>query len=773
MRIAAILAAWVLLSASSAGAQQADQQVTPEPVPPPATDGALPEVVVDVPTAPQQQVEPKKQPTSSGASTAQGQGAPSSVTPETSGRGPETAYGPVEGYSATRSATGSKTDTPLKEVPQSISVVGAEQIRDMDAQSIQETLRYVPGVVADPFGPDNRADSALIRGTTAVQYLDGLRRTFGFSTYNYRVDPFFMERVEVLRGPSSVLYGQAPVGGIINAVSKLPQSEEGGEITVEYGNFDYKQVKFDTTGPASADGKWSYRLTGLARDADTQVDYVEDDRYAIQPSLTYRPDADTSITLMGLFQKEHTGSTAQFFHRIGTLYPNVNGRRIPRERFIGEPDDYIDKNAASGSLIIEHAFSPSVKVRHVSRYSNVDTTNDYRYAGHFVTPVPYLDAGQEYTARVHNLGDIDTQVFGQDTNIEVNFATGLLTHRVLGGVDYANFRESSLIGQGLDATPFNVYDPIYGQPETLLAFVPCGGTAIVPVAEIPLCDSKQNVSQTGLYVQDQMRLGNWIAVVGARKDWIENETDTSITPKYTQKDDAVSYRAGLMYEFGFGLTPYVSYGESFVPVTGTTSPARGSTAFAPQTGRMYEVGFKYQPTGANFAINGAIYDIAESNRLESDNANPIYNVQSGAVAIQGFEIEVVGQLTENLKVAGGYSYTDAQYDGEVNTGNQLETVPKHLASLWGVWEFDQPELRGWSVGAGARYIGASWDSSNTIKTPGVTLYDAMVAYEEEHWRWSLNAKNLEDKVYLTTCLNRGDCWFGTARTITTALTYKY
>ncbi len=191
----------------------------------------------------------------------------------------------------------------------------------------------MPGVVAGPYGLDNRADSTLIRGTTAAQYLDGLRRTFGFSTYNYRIDPFFMERVEVLRGPASVLYGQAPVGGIINAVSKLPQTQEGGELTVEYGNYDYKEVKFDTTGPASADGKWSYRLTGLARDADTQVDYVEDDRYAIQPALTYRPTSDTSITLMGLLQKDHSGSTAQFFHRIGTLDPNVNGRRIPRERF--------------------------------------------------------------------------------------------------------------------------------------------------------------------------------------------------------------------------------------------------------------------------------------------------------------------------------------------------------------------------------------------------------------------------------------------------------
>ena len=181
----------------------------------------------------------------------------------------------------------------MKEIPQSISVVGAEQIRDMGAQTLQETLRYVPGVVADGYGLDSRTDSPFIRGTEAAEYLDGLRRTSSYYTYNYRVDPYFMERIEVLRGPASVLYGQAPVGGIINSVSKRPQDERGGEITVEYGTFDFKQVKFDTTGLVTSDGKWSYRLTGLARDADTQVDYVDDDRYAIQPAITFRPDSDT------------------------------------------------------------------------------------------------------------------------------------------------------------------------------------------------------------------------------------------------------------------------------------------------------------------------------------------------------------------------------------------------------------------------------------------------------------------------------------------------
>jgi iron complex outermembrane receptor protein len=197
-----------------------------------------------------------------------------------------------------------------------------------------------------------------------------------------------MERIEVLRGPASVLYGQAPVGGIINSVSKRPQHERGGEITVEYGRFDFKQVKFDTTGLVTSDGKWSYRLTGLARDADTHVDYVEDDRYAIQPAITYRPDSDTTITVLGHFQKDQTGSTSQFFSHVGTIFPNVNGRHIPYDTFIGEPSDHYDTDVESGTIIAEHKFNSVFKLSHVSRYADIH--NDYAssYAGHFYTAAP-------------------------------------------------------------------------------------------------------------------------------------------------------------------------------------------------------------------------------------------------------------------------------------------------------------------------------------------------------------------------------------------------
>ncbi|WP_439543302.1 TonB-dependent siderophore receptor [Hyphomicrobium sp.] len=693
--------------------------------------------------------------------------APAAATEPPRGASPGT--GPVNGYAAKETTTGIKTDTPLREVPQSVSVVGAEQIRDQGAQSLQDALRYVPGVVADGYGVDSRTDTTFIRGAEAAEYVDGLRRTFNYYTYNYRIDPYFMERIEVLRGPASVLYGQAPIGGIINSVSKRPQDVQSGEVSVEYGSFDFKQVKFDTTGLVTSDGKWSYRLTGVARDSETQVDYVDDDRYAIQPAITFRPDSNTSITVLGNFQKDQTGSTSQFFPIVGTLFPNVNGRTIPRDRFIGEPTDHYDTDVASGTLIAEHKFNSVFKLSHVSRFADIHNNYDSTYAAWWLG---YADVDQEKLYRERWKVITDTQTFNQDTNLEAKFSTGVLTHKVLGGVDYSNFQARQGSATALDVEGFNVYNPVYGQGRW--AGTDCAGNSYdgttTSLPSLDICSfADQKVTQSGLYLQDQMRLGNWIAVLGARKDWVENETGGS-----TQKDDAVTYRAGLMYEFASGFTPYVSYGESFVPVVGTTSPARGETQFDPQAGRMYEVGFKYQPTGAQWMINSAIYEIAESNRLVSDPLDGGFSVQTGAVSIRGFEIELTGQVTENLKVVGGYSYTDAQYDdGTDIDGNQLESVPKHLASMWGVWAFDQPSLKGWSVGAGVRYIGASWDSSNTIETPDVTLFDAMIAYEQDNWRWSINGKNLEDKEYFSTCLGRGDCWYGSARTITTGLTYKF
>lgn len=760
-------------------AQEAAPAAAPESTP-------LPPVVVE--TDQQQTKKAKAKPKKKGSSVASTAAAPQPAAPIQQPTGPgnsnasdKTATGPVRDYSAKNTATGTKTDTPLSEIPQSVSVVGAEQMRDQSAQNVQEALRYVPGVVADAYGVDGRADGHFIRGSAATDYLDGLKRTYGYYTYTYRVDPFMMERIEVLKGPASVLYGQAPVGGIVNYVSKRPQSETGGEISVDYGTFDFKQVKFDMTGPVSSDPRWSYRLTGVARDAGTQVDNVDNDRTAIQPALTFRPNKDTAITVIGEFQRDRMGQVSQFFPHIGTLYPNVDGKRIARSTFIGEKNDHYDTDANSATLLVEHNFAPWLKFQHSSRYSDVhnDYLGTYGYPWIYALGGPFAgyspaDPSEQYLNRVRGRIITDTQMFNQDTNLEAKFGTGIVQHRVIGGVDYSHFTARQGQNNTQDVSPIDVYDP--GSHTSVWAGFDCTGTLIIGYDDPEICStSNQQVAQTGLYIQDQMRLGNWIAVVGARKDWVENSADGS----QTQRDDAISYRAGLMYEFGFGLTPYVSYTESFVPLVGTD--AAGQT-FDPNKGQMYEAGFKYAPQGANFAVNAAVYDLEESNYLVPDVGN--FQKQGGAIAVRGFELEVTGRVTQNLKVVGGYTYTDARYEGNILqydaynqpvsvNGNQIESIPKHMASLWGVWSFDQPELKGWSVGAGVRYIGESWDAANVVEVPNVTLVDAMVAYEEEHWRWQLSGTNLEDKYYISTCLTRGDCWIGNARTVTTSLTYKY
>ncbi|MDH4981228.1 TonB-dependent siderophore receptor [Hyphomicrobium sp. D-2] len=679
-----------------------------------------------------------------------------------------TAHGPVEGYVAQNTATGIKTNTPLKEIPQSISVVGTEQMRDQGVQSVSEALRYVPGVVAESHGADSRVDGYFIRGIAAAEYLDGMRRNFSDFWYGYRGDPYLMERIEVLRGPAAVSYGQSPVGGIINSVSKRPTGETGGEIGFEYGTFDFKQMKFDTNGLITTDGSLAYRVTGVVRVADSQTDHVEDDRFAIQPGITWKPTSDTTVTLLGHYQRDRSGSTQQIWARVGTLYPNVNGRRIPRSNFMGDPGDYFDTDVAAGTLFIEHDINPAIKVKHVSRYSDVQKKYDVKYPAIW----GYTDfATQESMMRAAERSDANARTFTQDTNIEVGLVTGALKHRILSGVDYAHLSTDRVYGTFLDVNSvlfgYNVYNP----PYTMGDWIPFGCAQG--------CFTDQTITQTGVYLQDQMRLGNWIGVVGVRHDWVENDTVSSAPPAASQsvakKQQATTYRAGLMYEFAFGLTPYISYAESFLPVAGTN---RQGTPHDPQTGRQYEVGFKFQPTGANFAINGAVFDIAETGRLVPDGT---FQRQLGAVSVKGFEIEAVGQLTRNLKIMGGYSYTQAEYDDKrphAHNGMQIESVPKHLASMWALWEFDQPMLKGWSVGGGARYIGENWTEKSNASTvvheiPSVTLYDAMIAYENENWRWQLTGRNLEDKYYVSTCLARGDCWLSTARTITTGITYKY
>ena len=760
--------------------------------------------------------------------------------------GVSNAASPVVDYVAGDATTGTKTDTPLRETPQSISVVGQEQMRDQGVQNLQEAFRYMPGVVADPWGYDSRYDSTMIRGTNAAFFVDGLRTTYGFGYTTSMIEPYALERAEVLRGPASMLYGQTPTGGIVNAISKMPSEIPYREIGVEYGSFDFKQVKLDMTGPLTEDGKWLYRVVGLARDADTQVNFVDNDRLMLAPSITYRPTNRTSITLLGNFRDDHGGSTLQFLPQEGTLYPNtVTGQRVRRSTFVGEPGDYYDTEAQSGTLIVDHEFSDDLKIHHASRYSNTETAYDSTYgvvatpariavindilAGFGLPPgegldgsnAPFFNAGHSEIARAKTIQFNDTDVFSTDTNLTGKFSTGWIDHTVTGGIDYTHFRtqmttsgtlvdnlftENSLtplaqaiLGSTVGLQPsFDIFNPSYGRPSYYLSTE--GGFVF---GDIPMIVRPTQVQeQTGIYIQDQLKMGPWSAVLGLRQDWL----DISQAGTPDQKEEATTGRAALLYNFDSGLSPYVAYSTSFAPIPGQPVADHIFATLAetrpagPLEGEQIEIGFKYQPAGAPFAINAAVYELTEKN-LTVQPDFLFQAVQGADINVRGFEIEAIGKVTPELKVIGAYSYTDATFDkypelfpyptgiAEAMQGKQVDGVPKHLASFWAIYSVLDGPLRGLSFGGGVRYVGESESHGREIdivggfpvlgpdlkvKTPSYTLFDAMVAYETEDWRWQITGQNLADKYHMTSCsVYRGDCGVGQARTIITGFTYKF
>lgn len=663
----------------------------------------------------------------------------------------ETATGPVDGYVAKRSATGTKTDTPLKETPASVSVVTADQVKDQGATSVQESLRYTPGVTADPYGPDSRGDFSLIRGVDPTVYLDGTRFVNPGAYYNYpKVDPYTLERIEVLRGPASVLYGGSTIGGLVNMVSKRPQPFDLHEIGVQYGSFNRKQVQTDHTGKLTADGQFLYRFIGIVRDSDTQTDYVKDDRKTVMPSITWRPDNNTDWTVSTVYQKDESGSTTAFLPWSGTIFSNPNGQ-IPVNRFAGYPDfEQYDTETKSVSSMFEHRFGDAVKVRQNMRYARVDGIYNSAYPNNYSNPSnPYLDPAQRTVGRYIYSKISHKDTFNADNNAEIKFESGPLKHDVLLGFDYRYEKDAGETGFGYDGTPFDLYSPTY--------------TSVTAPTLTPYATSRQR--QWGFYAQDQMKLDRWIVTAGIRRDAVTSNFDG----QEKQEDYATTKRLGLMYELPFGLNPYVSYSESFNPIFGAGTCA---TFCKPQQGQQYEAGFKYSQA-KDLAINGAVFDITERNRTSSDPGNPFVYIQTGKVRIRGAELEVLATVAHDIDLIGSYTYLDTEVLEGDNAGKHIASVPQQQASLWAKYRFAMFGMRGFSVGGGVRYVGKSWDGSDNIVTPAYTLFDAMAAWENETWRFQINGTNLADKVYLTTCLDRGDCFYGSRRTVMAQLTYKF
>ncbi|WP_236020287.1 TonB-dependent siderophore receptor [Sabulicella rubraurantiaca] len=665
---------------------------------------------------------------------------------------------PGRGLVAQQANSGTKTATPLIETPQSISVITRDQMDLRQVQNLSEAMRFTPGVRSDAYGEGARYDWFYLRGfradTTGV-FLDGLR--FDSGALAGRPEAWGLERIEVLRGPSSVLFGQNAPGGIVNMVSRRPTDTPQGEVRLSAGSHDRLQTAFTSSGPLTRDGTWSYSLTGLLRQSGTQVDFTPDDRAFIAPALTWRPTADTRLTLLSHYQYDETLGS-EFLPFNGTVVPSPFGR-IPRSRFTGEPsfDTFVRRQYSLG-YEFEHRFNDVFTVRQNLRYGHVD--GDWRQT---------YGLGLQPDGRTLNRFSYESRrassTFHVDTQLQSRFVTGPLEHTLLAGLDYSRTTFNN-VQNGATGTPLDLYAPVYGRVVRNLA---------------PLSNDLQLRDQLGVYVQDQVRSGNWILTLGGRYDWATTETENRLRgATTTARDGAFTGRIGLVYRAPYGLAPYASYSTSFLPQLGTTATGQ---AFRPIEGEQYEVGVKFQPPGRNSFVQLAAFQITQNNSPTPDPSNRLFQVQTGQVRVRGVELEAVAEVTPELRVLGAYTYLDAEITraNDGTAGNRPNGIPAHVASLYADYSFRDGWLRGLGLGAGVRYVGNTpVGNANLGLVPSVTLFDASVRYDLgrvspalERARLSLTATNLGDQRYVAACDTQSACFYGTGRTVLGALSYAW
>ncbi|MCS1420248.1 ferrichrome porin FhuA [Citrobacter portucalensis] len=698
----------------------------------------------------------------------------------------ESAWGPAATIAARQSATATKTDTPIQKVPQSISVVTAEEMALHQPKSVKEALSYTPGVAVGTRGASNTYDYLIIRGFAADgqsqnNYLNGLKMQGNF--YNDAViDPYMLERAEVMRGPVSVLYGKSNPGGLLNMVSKRPTTEPLKEVQFKMGTDSLFQTGFDFSDALDDDGVYSYRLTGLARSANAQQQGAEEQRYAIAPSFTWRPDDKTNFTFLSYFQNEPETGYYGWLPKEGTVSKLPNGSRLPTDFNEGADNNTYSRNEKMVGYSFDHEFNDTFTVRQNLRYAQnkVSQKSVYGY-GMCSDPLYTKDPANSPCASIpqsdwdHTLtrqyvdDNEKLQNFSVDTQLQSTFATGSLDHTLLTGVDYMRMRNdiNSWFGWAGSVAPSDIYN--LDRSDFDFGSHPGPGAAYRVL-------NKQE--QTGLYAQDQMQWDKVLVTLGGRYDWAKQDSLNRVSGVLDSRDDRqFTWRGGVNYLFDNGVTPYFSYSESFEP---NSQVGESGNIFAPSKGKQYEAGVKYVPSDRPIVLTGAVYQLTKTNNLMADPNGSIWSVEGGEIRSRGVEIEAKAALSASVNVVGSYTYTDAEYTTDTNyKGNTPAQVPKHMASLWGDYTLYDGALSGLTLGTGVRYTSSSYgDPANSFKVGSYTLVDALVRYDLARVGMAgsnvaLHVNNLFDREYVASCFNTYGCFWGAERQVVATATFRF
>ncbi|MBW1251712.1 ferrichrome porin FhuA [Pantoea allii] len=681
------------------------------------------------------------------------------VTSDGQSNAAENAWGPVGSVVAKRSATATKTDTPLRKTPQSITVVTREEMDLLGPQTLKDAFRYSADVMVDSRGSVSGFNSVNIRGFSQVGdniYLDGLKLQSDSFT-SFQVDPYMLERAELLRGPASVLYGLSDPSGIIALVSKRPTPETLREVQFKAGNHNLFQTGFDFGGAVDDDNKLTYRLTGVASDQDQQQTGEKAKRYSIAPSFTWRPSDKTQFTFLSSFLDEPDTGWFGYLPKEGTVTSGAGGK-LPTSFNDGEPGyNKISRKQKLVGYAFDHQLNDSWTIRQNLRYGTVDM--DYRTI--FGSQISPFDPSQLTRGALNAKEHLST--FAVDTQAQHTFSTYAVDHTLLMGVDYRRTRNDVWQALGI-ASSLNLVNPVYGN---------------TAVQYFGYRDQVDHLQQTGLYLQDQAEWNHWVFTLGGRYDWSEVDSVNRLTNNTAagQDDNEFTWRGGLNYLFDNGISPYISYSESFLPTAGSDYTGK---MFQASRAKQYEAGIKYIPDNQLISATLSVFQLTKDKNLSSDPEHILYSIQNGEQRSRGIELETKAALTENVDIIGSYSYTDAEYTKDtLYQGNRPAEIPKNMAALWGNYTFHETSLSGLTVGLGSRYIGSTeGDNANSFKVKPYTIWNAVIQYDLGRFSMpgstiGLNVNNLFDKNYVAGCYATTACFYGAERQITATATLRF
>ena len=661
-----------------------------------------------------------------------------------------------------------KTDTPIMALARSISIETQRDLLDKGALNLADAYVYSAGVAGERYGFATRGDWVAVRGLQVPEYRDSLQALFG-SYNNTRPDIYTLEQVEILKGPASVLYGQGSPGGIVNVVSKLAGPGVDSELIAEFGNFKRYQLAADVNFALT--DELYVRLLGVYRDTDTQVDPVFEKAITFAPSLTWTPGERTTLTLLANIQETDSDTGAQFHPVAGTLTPAPNGAKIPFDAYTGEPGfNAYDTQSESLTLLFEQQWGAIWSIESTARWT--EGSSDYRQAWVAFTGgdrYVYHPDGTLYRGglapRSFYAADGRSEQRAIDTRARARFSTGPVDHHVMLGLQYQDVETDRnvayLYALGFDRATRGP-DRVFGDRFWINSANPrpTGFPSRATVAAARVDNPAATTSDLGIYLNNHLSIERWRLALGLRRDAVSTDNGRS-----KQDDQASSFGAGILYESDLGLSPYVSYAESFEPVVGVDNIT--GAALKPEQGEQLEYGIKYASQNGRLFVTLAAFDI-EIGNLSNPNALPNANSQQEGVSkLDGVELETrlrLGDVSLELNAS--------RIDTRDPNGRRFASVPERQASAWLSWR-PQGVLQGLRGGVGVRYTGRSFDGADTLATPSYTLGDLMLGYTLRHWDLTLNVRNAADKTYLTTCLARGDCFVGERRSVVGRVVYRF